>query len=97
MMEWTMGHTKATFGRNHISRVRWEKSEIVADAVRAISNRCLLASVQLLQPDQTVHKAEMQSLSPYPSAASLPGLWRREVANTNIAEELKPADGGRRI
>lgn len=36
--------------------VRWEKSEIVADAVRTISNRCLLASVQLLQPDHTIHK-----------------------------------------
>lgn len=44
--------------------VRWEKSEMGADAVRTISNRCLLASVQLLQPDHTIHK--QGSISPLP-------------------------------
>lgn len=65
-----MVHTKATFGRNHISRCagKSQKQQQMLSGLYA-SNRCLLASVQLLQQDHTIHK--QGSISPHPPPSSL--------------------------
>lgn len=64
--------------------VRWEKSKIVADAVRTISNRCLLASVQLLQPDHTIHKQGSISPSHFPFS-----LWEGDGCKYRYCRGIK--------